>query len=97
MASGCPRSLVQAICRWQTDESINVYTCLGAEQYSKILRAAMAAKIDGARAATLADAAPFIDISDLRRAQVQASPAQLTNAADQIDNHPDSDDDADTD
>ena len=83
-ASNCPRALIQAMCRWQTDESITVYTCLGAEQYAEVLKKAMATKIDGARAATLADAAPFIDLEDLQRARA-ADAANLEAAGDQID------------
>ena len=93
-ASDCPRALIQALCRWQTDESINIYTCLGAEQYGTILRKAMAVRIDGARAATLANAAPFIDIDDVRRAQAAAA-EPLAAAAERIDDEPDPEDDAD--
>ena len=67
IASNCPRPLVQALCRWQTEQSINVYTCLQPDQYASLLGAAMQVRISGARAATLAAAAPFIDITDVRR------------------------------
>ena len=99
LASGCPRSLVQALCRWQTDESINVYSCLGASQYAGLLKAAMAVRIDGARAATLADAAPFIDILDVLRAQAASrdSAGGLARVVEQIDDPADPDDDADDD
>jgi hypothetical protein len=93
-ASGCPRHLIQAMCRWQTDESITVYTCLGAEQYSETLKTAMATRIDGARAATLADAAPFIDLEDLQRARAADADA-LEAAGEHIDDDVDDDDDDD--
>ena len=96
MASNCSRAMIQAVCRWQTEESINVYSCLGAEQYGEILKNAMAARIDGARAATLSNAAPFIDLSDLQHAQVN-SVRNLATAAEQIDTPPEPDDDADLD
>jgi hypothetical protein len=60
LASGASRAQIQALCRWQTDESLNVYACLGAEQYSRLLAGAFGVRIDAARAATLAEAAPFI-------------------------------------
>jgi len=60
LASGASRAQIQALCRWQTDESLNIYACLGAEQYSRLLAGAFGARIDAARAATLADAVPFI-------------------------------------
>ena len=46
----------------------------------------MATKIDGARAATLADAAPFIDLEDLQRARAKDA-ANLEAAGDQIDDN----------
>ena len=60
LASGASRAQIQALCRWQTDESLNIYACLGAEQYSRLLAGAFGVRIDAARAATLAEAAPFI-------------------------------------
>jgi hypothetical protein len=60
LASGASRAQIQALCRWQTDESLNVYACLGAEQYARLLAGAFGVRIDAARAATLAEAAPFI-------------------------------------
>ena len=50
----------------------------------------MATKIDGARAATLADAAPFIDLEDLQRARAKDA-ANLEAAGDQIDDDVDDD------
>ena len=88
--------MIQALCRWQTEESINVYTCIGAAQYTAILRKAMAVRIDGARAATLAEAAPFIDIADVQRARHHNSPTlldQVANVDQPLDPEHDADDD----
>ena len=48
----------------------------------------MATRIDGARATTLADAAPFIDLTDLQRYRAQQADA-LATAADDMDDDDD--------
>ena len=68
LAAKATRAQIQAVCRWQTEESLNIYACLGAQQYASLLTDAMAVRIDAARAATLADAVPFIDLEDAQRA-----------------------------
>ena len=100
LASKASRAEIQAICRWQTEESLNIYAILGAAQYSQLLTNAMAVRVDAARAATLADAVPFIDRDDLHRAQEATTPradAALVAAAHDIDADPDPGDDADDD
>ena len=99
LASKATRAQIQAICRWQTEESLNIYACIGAAQYAELLTNAMTVRIDAARAATLAEAVPFIDISDVRRAQrtQQATDDTMDGAAEGLDNAPIPDDDADQD
>ena len=63
-------------------------------QYVSLLNNAMATHVDAGRATTLADAAPFIDISDVRRQMV---PEALADAAAHLDDEPDPHDDADND
>ena len=79
LASNASRAQIQAVCRWQTEESLNVYAMLGASQYSALLGSAMAVDIDAARAATLADAVPFIDRDDLHRAAAAANARSMTS------------------
>ena len=91
LASNASRAQIQALCRWQTEESLNIYALIGEEQYSRLIVQAMATNIDAGRASTLADAVPFIDRSDLDRAHAQAAPTLRP----QLDEEPDPDDDAD--
>ena len=65
LASGASRAQIQALCRWQTEDSLNIYACLGASQYSHLLSKAFEVRIDAARAATLAEAVPFICRNDV--------------------------------
>ena len=95
LASNASRAQIQAVCRWQTEDSLNIYACLGASQYADILSKAMSVRIDAARANSLADAVPFIDISDVRRAQHAAD--DIGRAAERLDDAPCADDDADQD
>ena len=82
LAAKATRAQIQAVCRWQTEESLNIYACLGAKQYASLLTDAMAVRIDAARAATLADAVPFIDLEDAQRAAaLPASPDAIAGAA----------------
>ena len=94
LASNASRAQIQALCRWQTEESLNIYACLGASQYGQLVGNALATRIDAARATTLADAVPFIDQADLARAWAAAAP--VTTQVD-LDTAPAPDDDADDD
>ena len=94
LASNATRAQIQALCRWQTEESLNIYACLGAQQYGTLISNALAVRIDAARAATLANAVPFIDRSDLQRARAAAGP-RVAPTADDLDQDVAPDDDAD--
>ena len=96
LAANATRAQIQALCRWQTDESLNVYACLGAAQYSQLLGAAIDVRIDAGRASTLSTAVPFIDVTDLERAQA-ATAVPLAASVAIIDDAPDPADDADDD
>ena len=96
LASGASRAQIQALCRWQTDESLNIYACLGAEQYSRLLSGAFGVRIDAARATALADAAPFICRNDVLAATGAARELAELPQAD-LDADPEPDDDADND
>jgi hypothetical protein len=93
LASGASRAQIQALCRWQTDESLNIYACLGAAQYSHLLSAAFNVRIDAARATTLAEAVPFICRHDV----LAATGAARELAAADLDADVAPDDDADND
>jgi hypothetical protein len=93
LASGASRAQIQALCRWQTDESLNIYACLGAAQYSHLLSAAFNVRIDAARATTLAEAVPFICRHDV----LAATGAARELAAADLDADVSPDDDADND
>ena len=93
LASNATRAQIQALCRWQTEESLNIYACLGAEQYGQLISGALQVRIDAARAATLAGAVPFIDRTDLQRARADA----VNHAAADLDQDVAPDDDADED
>jgi hypothetical protein len=80
---------IQAVCRWQTDESLNIYACMGVKHYTALITQALAQSIDAGRASTLAEALPFIDISDLTLAQGD-EPQHVD-----LNQEPDPDDDAD--
>ena len=101
LAAKATRAQIQALCRWQTEESLNIYACLGAGDYADLVTRAMAVNVDAARANSLADAVPFIDLADVQRARAQAvaaAPADtLDAAAANIDVAVDADDDADED
>ena len=80
LASGASRAQIQALCRWQTDESLNIYACLGAQQYSHLLSGAFEVRIDAARATTLAEAIPFIcrhDVIAAGRGLTELPPTSL--------------------
>ena len=94
LASGASRAQIQALCRWQTDESLNVYACLqGAEQYSRLLAGAFGVRIDAARAATLAEAAPFICRHDVLAATGAARVLADADIDADLAPHDDADDD----
>ena len=95
LASKASRAQIQALCRWQTEESLNIYACLGAKQYGELIESALAARIDAARATTLADAVPFLDHTDLVRAMAAAVAPTATPP--NLDADPSPDDDADDD
>ena len=96
LASGASRAQIQALCRWQTEESLNIYACLGAQQYSLLLAGAFKVRIDAARAATLADAAPFICRNDVLAA-TGAARALVGTPQDDLDADISPEDDADDD
>ena len=100
LAANASRAQIQALCRWQTEESLNIYACIGKQLYGTLLGSALSVRVDAARAATLADAIPFIDLQDVRRHQAKyhnTGDAALTEAAANIDQQPEPDDDADQD
>ncbi|KAL3907471.1 MAG: hypothetical protein SGPRY_010156 [Prymnesium sp.] len=58
LAAGVSRAEIQALCRWQSDESLRIYARLDAKKYASLLGRAMAAHVTTARARNLADALP---------------------------------------
>ena len=56
---------IQALCRWQTDESLKIYVRLNSLKYKTLLDGAMAANVSTARANQLCHALPFIDLRDV--------------------------------
>ena len=84
---------------WQTEESLNTYAILGAEEYSQLLTKALRVNVDAARANTLAAAVPFIDRADIDRAMAAQNAPALADAAlpQELDQDPEPGDDADDD
>ncbi|KAL1504652.1 hypothetical protein AB1Y20_008432 [Prymnesium parvum] len=58
LASGASHPEIQALCRWQTTDSIKIYARLTSAFYSRLLDGAMAARVSTARAQNLALAVP---------------------------------------
>ncbi|KAL3910418.1 MAG: hypothetical protein SGPRY_009063 [Prymnesium sp.] len=94
LASGASHPQIQALCRWQMDESLKIYARLNSATYVTLIGSALRADINSARASQLSSAVPFIDLDDLRRAtrcfEAPINPADLD-----LNVHPD--DDADDD
>ena len=59
-ASGCPDSIIQALCRWRSPESIPIYGRLNAEARSSYLKAAFKTRATSVSSANL----PTLDIDD---------------------------------
>ena len=97
MEAGATDGQIQALCRWQTPQSIKIYGRLTANRYSELLGQALSAKITGARAGNLARALPFLDMSDLMRASAQRNAGAAAPTANDFDVHVHPDDDADED
>lgn len=68
LESGASHAQVQALCRWQTTDSIRIYARLNSSSCARLLHGAMAARISTARAQNLALAIPIIDLFDVWRA-----------------------------
>ena len=97
LAAGASHAQIQALCRWQTSQSLAIYARMSANDYGSLLDRAMAAKIDSARADHLAHALPFLDMRDVLRS-IQAAGQSLTPTRDlDLDTAPAPDDDADLD
>ncbi|KAL1529000.1 hypothetical protein AB1Y20_010321 [Prymnesium parvum] len=79
-----------------TDESLKIYARLSREHYAELLGKAMNARVSSARTNSLADALPFLDLDDLRRACARTYAQEVSPAAD-LDLQVDPDDDADED
>jgi hypothetical protein len=99
LAAGCSRAQIQAVCRWQTEESLNIYAILGADHYRDILDRVMGVDFTAARATNLASDLPFLSIEDLLRSRVAAASMvnDLAAAAVNLNDDPDPDDDPDDD
>jgi hypothetical protein len=76
-ASGATDAEIQALCRWQSLDSLRIYACLGPETYTKIIAKAMRADVRAVRTHSLpvldvvdADGEPLMD----RYAQWQSAP-----------------------
>ena len=82
LEAGASRAQIQALCRWQTEESINVYGRFTKESYGTLLRQALAVDVSTARAHNLLHAAPFVSAKDV--AIVRAT--ELVAAEDDLDN-----------
>ena len=79
LEAGASRAQIQALCRWQTEDSIAVYGRLSAASYSALITAAMGVSVTTARAHNLMHAAPFVDQHDVALARA-ACAAEHDNA-----------------
>jgi hypothetical protein len=68
MAAGRPPHVIQALCRWQSADSLRVYCCLNPSTYASHLMAAEGATVAGIRGAHI----PLIDSMDMAFSLQQA-------------------------
>ena len=68
-ASGCPDSIIQALCRWRSPESIPIYGRLNAEARATYLKAAFVTHATSVSSANL----PTLDIDDALAAFAHAA------------------------
>ena len=53
LESGASHAQIQAVCRWQTEDSLRIYARLNASKYKQLLDGACAADVQSVTAATL--------------------------------------------
>jgi hypothetical protein len=75
-ASGATRPQIQALCRWQTEETLNIYARLNEETYTSLLRNAHAAT--GASTRTTSIEGIVLDGEDSIRALLAADLSGVT-------------------
>ena len=97
LAAGCTRPQIQAMCRWQTEESLEIYCLMDAKLYAELIDQAMSTRFRAARANHLAKGIPFLSKEDMLRATCAAPTRGFDASAADIDADPDPDDDADDD
>ncbi|KAL3917869.1 MAG: hypothetical protein SGPRY_006234, partial [Prymnesium sp.] len=82
LQAGASHAEIQALCRWQTDESLKIYARLDASKYASFLNRAMAARVATARTYNLAVLEPgrcrgLVRLPRCARAPASARPRLL--------------------
>lgn len=95
LAANASHAQIQALCRWQTDESLKIYARLSRLDYVSLIQRALETNVTSARTQQLSTAVPFIDLGDLRRANALITTSDVR--AEDLDLNVDPDDDADDD
>lgn len=85
LAAGVPHATIQAMCRWQTPQSLLIYARMGRVEYGNLVNQALGAQVSAARANNLQAAMPFLCWEDVQRAtaaRVHAAAATAVPVAD---------------
>ena len=67
LASGARPAEIQALCRWQSEESLQLYARLNRMDYARLLKGAMEANIDSARTTSLSEGLPCLSAAEALR------------------------------
>ena len=98
LAANVPAPHIQALCRWQSIDSLRIYARLGAQEYTSLLGQAMRSRISTAQTTTLRHGLPLLSAAELHTA-AHATASEVIAAIPSADddallNTPDDEDDA---
>ena len=82
LASGASSAQIQALCRWQTEDSLRVYARLNPEKYASLLRDAARADVTSVTTAslpTLSSELLLRELLGLRAADLAAAAAEVAD------------------
>ena len=81
LAAGVSPAEIQAMCRWQTPQSLLIYARLGMAEYGALVQRAHGSQVTAARANNLNAALPFLCWEDVQRATLARLTADPPAAA----------------
>jgi len=86
LQAGATGAQIQALCRWQSEDSLRIYARLNAGAYGSLLTAAMRADVHSLRITSLRDQLPFLSKDDILLAMAERqSDAALLSATPRAD------------